>query len=58
MLIFSLIISSVLCTFSETSMSNNSSIAMFLYSYMYGWHIVGKDFYGFEIDFFNVWGVY
>ena len=34
MLIFSLIISSVLCTFSEISMSNNSSIAIFLYSYI------------------------
>ena len=34
MLIFSLIISSVLCTFSEISMSNNSSIAIFPYSYI------------------------
>ena len=34
MLTFSLIISSVLCTFSEISMSNNSSIAIFPYSYI------------------------
>ena len=34
MLIFSLIISSVLCPFSEISMSNNSSIAIFPYSYI------------------------
>ena len=35
MLIFSLIISSVLlCTFSEISISNNSSIAIFQYSYI------------------------
>ena len=34
MLILSLIISSVLCTFSEISMSNNSSIAIFPYSYI------------------------
>ena len=35
MLIFSLITSSVLlCTFSEISMSNNSSIAIFPYSYI------------------------
>ena len=36
MQIFSLIISSVLpvCTFSEISMSNNSSIAIFPYSYI------------------------
>ena len=32
MLIFSLIISSVLCTFSEISILNNSSIAIFTYS--------------------------
>ena len=30
----SLIISSVLCTFSEISMSNNSSIAIFPYPYI------------------------
>ena len=34
MLIVSLIISSVLCTFSEISISNNSSIAIFPYSYI------------------------
>ena len=34
MQILSLIISSVLCTFSEISMSNNSSIAIFPYSYI------------------------
>ena len=34
MLIFSLIISSVLCTFSEILMSNNSSIVIFPYSYI------------------------
>ena len=34
MLIFSFITSSVLCTFSEISMLNNSSIAMFPYPYI------------------------
>ena len=34
MLIFSMIISSVLCTFSEISMSNNYSIAIFPYVYI------------------------
>ena len=34
MQIFSLIISCVLCTFSEIAMSNNSSIAIFPYSYI------------------------
>ena len=34
MLIFSLLISSVLCIFSEISMSNNSSIAIFPYPYI------------------------
>ena len=34
MLFFSLIISSVLCTFSEISLSNNSSVAIFPYSYI------------------------
>ena len=34
MLIFSLITSSVLCTFSEISMSNNCSIAIFPYPYI------------------------
>ena len=34
MLIFSLIISSVFCTFSEIPMSNNSCIAIFPYSYV------------------------
>ena len=34
MLIFSLIISVLLCTFSEISMSNSSSIAIFPYSYL------------------------
>ena len=34
MLTFSLIISSVLCTLSEISMSNNSSFAIFPYSYI------------------------
>ena len=34
MLIFVLISSSVLCPFSEISMSNNSSIAIFPYTYI------------------------
>ena len=59
MLSFSLIISPVLCTFSEILMSNNSCIAIFPYScFMYGWHIVIRDFHGFKIDMYNVWGVY
>ena len=57
---FSLIISSLLCTFSEISVSNDSSIAIFpLFIYlMYGWHIVRKDFHRFKIDMHNIWGVY
>ena len=57
---FSLIISSVLYTFSEISVSNDSSIAIFpsFIYLMYGWHIVKKDFHGFKIDMHNVRGVY
>ena len=44
MLFFSLIISSVLSTFSEISMSNNSSIAIFIYIVCMDGILLGRIF--------------